>query len=125
MREHHDDVRARGAAIVAVGTGDLGYARRFVEDERIPYLALVDDDGRAAAAAAVTTTSWFRLLHPRTWRATRDTHRRGYRVHAPGKRVTQLGATFVLGPGEHVRYTHMDEDSTDHAPLDAVLRVLG
>lgn len=124
MGRHRDAVRARGAEIVAIGTGDLAYARAFVEDERIPYLVLVDDDGRAAEAASVPSASWYRLLHPSTWRATRETHRRGYRVHRPGKRVTQLGATFVLGPGARVAYEHIDADSTKHAPVEALLRVL-
>lgn len=125
MRRHHETIRSRGGEIVAVGTGNLDYARHFVADERIPYLVLVDDDGRAAAAASVPQVSWYRLLHPSTWRATRETYRRGHRVRAPGKRVTQLGATFVVGPGNRVRYAHVDRDSTDHAPLDEILSALG
>jgi peroxiredoxin len=121
LRRHHEVIRSRGGEIVAVGTGNLGYALAFAADERIPYLVLVDDDGRAAAAAAVPHASWYRLLHPSTWRATRETYRRGHRVHAPGRRVTQLGATFVVGPGPRVRYAHVDRDSTDHAPIDEVL----
>ena len=109
---------------MAVGTGNLDYALSFVADEQIPYLVLVDDDGCAAAAASVPEVSWYRLLHPSTWRATWETHRRGHRVHAPGKRVTQLGATFVVGPGPRVGYAHVDRDSTDHAPVDEVLRAL-
>jgi len=109
---------------VAVGTGNFVYAERFVADERIPYLVLVDDDGRAARAASVPEVSWYRLLHPTTWGATWATHRRGYRVHAPGRRVRQLGATFVVGPGPHVRYAHVDRDSTDHAPAEEVLAAL-
>jgi hypothetical protein len=35
--------------------------------------------------------------------------------------VTQLGATFVVGPGSTVRYAHIDRHSEDHAPLDTVL----
>ena len=124
MREHHDEIRRRGAEVVAIGTGDLGYARRFVADERIPYLVLVDDDGAAAAAAALPSPSWYRLLHPSTWPATRATYRRGYHVHRAGRRVRQLGATFVVGPGPRLRFAHVDADSTDHAPLDAVLRTL-
>ena len=125
MRQHHETIRSRGAEIVAIGTGDLAYARAFVEDEHIPFLVLVDGDGRAAAAAAVPQASWYRLLHPSTWRATLATSRRGYRVHAPGPRVTQLGATFVVGPGDRVRYAHVDADSTDHAPIDEVFDALG
>jgi hypothetical protein len=31
---------------------------------------------------------------------------------------------FVLGPGEAVRYAHIDHDSTDHAPIDDILDAL-
>ena len=77
----------------------------------------------AAQAASIESASWFRLLHPRTWKATRATSKRGYHVHKSGKRVTQLGATFVIGPGVMVRYEHLDADSTDHAPVDTVIEV--
>lgn len=124
MARQHDEVRRRGAEVVAVGTGDQRYARRFVEDEGIPYPVLVDDDARAAGAAAVETASWWRLLHPSTWAATRATWARGHRIHAAGTRVQQLGATFVIGPGDRLRYAHLDPDSTRHAPLAEVLAAL-
>jgi hypothetical protein len=38
--------------------------------------------------------------------------------------VTQLGATFVIGPGSAVRYRHVDRDSTDHAPVAGILLAL-
>jgi peroxiredoxin len=123
LRSHQDDVIQAGARIVAIGTGSAAYARRFVVDEQIPYLVLVDD-GRAAASASVRRVSFLGLFHPRTWAATRATRRRGYRVHRAGPRVTQLGATFVIGPGDTVRYAHLDDDSTDHAPVEEVLRAL-
>lgn len=124
LAQRHDEVRRQGGEVVAIGTGDTRYARHFVEDEHIPYLVLVDDDARAARAASVTNASWWRLLHPSTWKATVETWRRGHRVHKAGKRVTQLGATFVVGPGDRVRYAHLDPDSTRHAPLDDVLAAL-
>jgi peroxiredoxin len=124
LREQHDEITRLGAEVVAVGTGDRRYAEAFVRDERIPYLVLVDDDAAAARAAAVRTSSFVGLFHPRTWRATRETRRRGFRIHRAGARVTQMGATFVIGPGETVRYAHVDADSTDHAPLADVLAAL-
>ena len=38
--------------------------------------------------------------------------------------MKQIGATFVIGAGDRVRYEHMDADSTDHAPIDEVVAVL-
>jgi peroxiredoxin len=124
LREHYDEIQTRGADIVAVGTGDRRYAEAFVREERIPFLVLVDDDASAAHAASLRTLNWFQLLHPRTWKASRETSKRGYHVHKAGKRVRQIGATFVIGAGDRVRYEHMDSDSTDHASIEEVLAAL-
>ena len=124
MRERHEEIRELGADIVAVGTGDRRYAEAFVHDEQIPFLVLVDDDAAAARAASLQTLNWFQLTRPRTWKATRETSKRGYHVHKAGKRVKQIGATFVVGAGDWVRYEHLDADSTDHAPLDEVIAAL-
>jgi peroxiredoxin len=124
LRERYDEITALGSDIVAIGTGDRRYAEAFVRDTEIPFVVLVDDDADAAHAASIPTASWYRLLHPRTWRATRETSKRGYHVHKTGKRVKQLGATFVIGAGDRVRYEHIDDDSTDHASVDDVVAVL-
>ena len=124
MRDHYDEITSLGADVVAIGTGDQRYADAFVCEEKIPFPVLVDDDGTAARAASLRTLNWFQLLHPRTWKATRETSKRGHHVHKAGARVRQIGATFVIGAGDRVRYEHMDADSTDHAPLDEVLTAL-
>lgn len=124
MRSQYDQITAKGAEVVAIGTGDRRYAAAFVHDEQIPFLVLVDDDGAAARAASVRAVPFPELLHPRTWRASVQAWRNGHHVHRAGKRVTQLGATFVLGPGADVRYEHLDADSTDHASIDEVIAAL-
>jgi hypothetical protein len=124
LRGRYEEIRAAGGDVVAIGTGDRRYARAFVADEAIPYPVLVDDAGVAATAALVRSSSFVGMLHPRTWAATRETWRRGYRIHAAGKRVTQLGATLVVAPGPRLAFQHLDADSTDHAPLDEVIAAL-
>jgi peroxiredoxin len=124
LRDRNDEIIGLGARIVAIGTGDRRYAEAFARDERIPFLVLVDDDASAAHAASLRSINWFQLLHPRTWKATRETSKRGYHVHKSGRRVRQIGATFVIGRGDRVRYEHLDADSTDHADIDEVLTAL-
>jgi peroxiredoxin len=125
LRERYDEIKGRGAEVVAVGTGSVRYAESFVEDENVPFPVLVDDDGHAAQAAAVRSVGFFKLIFNR---ASRPGYRRardaGHRIHRAGRRVTQLGATFVVGPGNEVRYEHLDSHSADHAPLDEVLAAL-
>jgi peroxiredoxin len=121
LRDRYDELTAHGVDLVAIGTGDRRYAAAFVRDEQIPFLVLVDDDAEAARAASVKVASWYRLLHPSSWKASYEAWKRGARIHKAGKRVTQLGATFVIGPGDHLRYSHVDADSVDHAPVPDIL----
>jgi peroxiredoxin len=122
LRERYDEVRNHGGEVVAIGTGNRAYAEAFVRDEHVPFPVLVDDRGEAAAAASVEKVNFFKLvLDPRSWSGTRRARAGGHRVHKAGRRVTQLGATFVVGPGNQVRYEHHDEHSADHAPLGDVL----
>jgi peroxiredoxin len=121
LRDVHEDIKAAGADIVAIGTGDRRYAKKFVEEENIPFPVLVDDDAVAARAASVERGSIRNILTPSTYRDSIGTLRRGHRIHKSGKRVTQLGATFVVGPGDRVVYSHIDRLTTDHAPIEEVL----
>lgn len=124
MRERYEDIRSRGADVVAIGTGDAAYAARFVDDEDVPFPVHVDDDGNAARAASVRRATPWGLFSPRSFPGTRRARAGGHRIHRPGTRTTQLGATFVVGPGETVRYEHVDTHTADHAPLDEVLAAL-
>ena len=122
MREHYDEIRGLGGDVVAIGTGNVKYAAAFVADEHVPFPVLVDDHGDAARAAQVRRVGFRTLLFDRRSRAgAKAAHAAGHRIHRPGKRTNQLGATFVVGPGERVSYSHIDEHTADHAPLTEVL----
>lgn len=125
MRERYDEIRGRGTEVIAIGTGDERYAAAFVADEDVPFPVLVDDRADAARAAAVRGTTPWGLFNPRSFPGAWRARKAGYRVHKSGKRVTQLGATFVIGPGDQIRYEHVDAHTADHAPLADVLARLG
>lgn len=125
MRSRYEDITAAGAEVVAIGTGDQRYAQAFVSEEDVPFPVLVDDDGSAARAASIKKVNPFSLvLDPRSIPGALQAYRDGFRIKKSGKRVNQLGATFVVGPGSEVRYEHLDEHTADHAPLDEVLAAL-
>ena len=125
LRDRYDDLQREGIDLVAIGTGDQRYAGAFVRDEKIPYLVLVDDDAKAAQAAVGQR----RVVVPPAAPEHVVGVGPGVEARRPhpqaGKRVTQLGATFVLGPGDDVRYSHVDADSTDHASIPDVLAAVG
>lgn len=109
---------------MAIGTGGLAHARAFVEDERVPYPVLLDDEARAAQAASIERVGLLRLFDPASYAGTRRAWKAGHRIGRAGRRVNQLGATFVVGPGASLHYAHRDRHSADHAPLDEVLAAL-
>ena len=79
MRDAEPEIAARGAAIIAVGTGDTRYAAAFVRDEHIPFLVLVDDDAAAARAASVRTVKFLSMFDRNTWSQTKATWQRAHR----------------------------------------------
>jgi peroxiredoxin len=125
LRDSYDKISEVGAEVVAIGTGDTRYAKGFVADLRVPFYVLVDDEAAAASAAAVRKVNFATLLFdPRSLKGALQAHRGGFRVRKSGKRVNQLGATFVVGPGSQIRYAHVDAHTADHAPLSKVLAAL-
>jgi peroxiredoxin len=125
LRDHYEQITGRGGEIVAIGTGNVAYAKAFVDEEHISFPVLVDDAGDAATAASISSLNFFKLvLNPNSRKAMRRAREAGHRIHKAGRRVTQLGATFVVGPGDVVRYEHLDVDSSDHAPPTEVVAAL-
>jgi peroxiredoxin len=125
LRRHHEEIKERGAEIIAIGTGDVRYARAFIEEEEIPFPVLLDEDGEAAEIASVKRGGWLQLAGPQTMPGALRATAAGKRQHKIGKRPKQLGATFVIGPGDTVRYEHIDKDVSDHAPEEEILEALG
>jgi len=124
LREHESEIDAQGARIVAIGTGDRRYAQAFIDDEEIGFLVLLDEDGTAAEVAEVKRGGWMQLAGPATMPGALRAAAAGHRQHRTGRRPRQLGATFVLGPGDVVRYEHLDADVSDHAPVEKILAAL-
>jgi len=100
-------------------------ARGFVEDYRIPFPVLIDAEAQAAEAVQIRSLSFLGMFQPASYAGTRRAWRAGHRIGTAGRRVTQLGSTFVVGPGPELLYEHRDAHSADHAPMDAVLAALG
>jgi len=137
LRDRYAEIQALGADVVVIGTGDLRYAREFVEDDGIPFPVLVDEDAKAAEAARVERVGLSRLFALASLPGTARALRSGFRIGRPGKRVNQLGATFVVSPdprsdpsdgdeqrNAHLLFRHYDKHPADHAPMNALFDVL-
>jgi len=125
LRDRYEEFTQLGAEVVAIGTGDAGHARHFIEDEGIPFPVLVDDGAAAAKTAAIKRVWFHQLFDPASYAGTRRAWAAGHRIGKPSRRTNQLGATFVVGPGDRLRYEHRDAHTADHAPMEEILAALG
>lgn len=66
-----------------------------------------------------------KLLSPRQWAAAIRSTAKGQRQRNPGRRPFQLGATFVIGPGNVLKYADYEDFAGDHADLDEVIGAIG
>lgn len=124
MRRHQEEIEEAGARIVAVGTGNREFAAAFVRDEAIRFPVLIDEHAEAAKAIELGRTSALGLLKPSVFAGRRRAAAAGHTQKRLGERPMQLGATLVVAPGDEVRYSHMDSDVADHAPVEEILAAL-
>lgn len=124
MRSHHEEIRRRGAEIVAIGTGNPMYAKDFIQQFDIDFLVLIDADAEAANAANVRKGSRAQVMGPAAIMRGVKTFLGGGKQGRPGARILQLGATFVIEPGGRIRYEHYAQASSDNAPMGEVLAAL-
>jgi hypothetical protein len=137
LRDRYAEIQALGGEVVVIGTGDIGYARAFAEADRIPFPVVVADDARAAEAAGVERAGLLRMFAPSSFAPTARALRAGFRIGRPGKRVSQMGATFVVAPGAggsiaaveaergaRLLFRHYDAHPADHAPMDSIFEAL-
>lgn len=124
MRSHIDEIRAKGAEVVAVGTGNPMYAKDFIEKLDINFPVLIDADAAAARAAAVKRGTRMQVMGPLAVARGINRFFHGRMQGKPGARITQLGATFVIAPGGRVLYQHYADNSSDNAPMEDVIAAL-
>ena len=113
-----------GSAVTAIGTGGRRYAKAFIEDERVPFPVLLDEDGEAADIIATNRLNAFSLMRPDALLAGTRSLAGGNRQHDTGRRPTQLGATIVMGPNDELLYIDKESFAGDHADIDEVIAVL-
>lgn len=111
--------------MTAIGTGGKRYAKAFMEEERVPFPVLLDENGTAAEIVGTKVLTGTKLVSPRQIGAGLRSTLKGHRQHNAGRRPFQLGATLVIGPGNELRYADFEDFAGDHADIDEVIAAIG
>lgn len=124
MREHEQAFRDRGAALAAVGLGDVSYARHFREQTGITFPLLIDQDRKAYGAIELKKANVLHLLRSDNAKARKRAKAIGVRQHRLGKDPFQLGGSFVFSPGNVDRFAHVSETFGDNAKVEDLLAAI-
>ena len=124
LREHQSEIKARGANLAVIGMGDFHYARAFREETDITFPLLIDVDRAAYRAAELKSANLLHLLRRDNAVARKRATAAGHRQHKLGENPFQLGASFIFGPGNVDRFSHISETFGDNASVADVLSAL-
>lgn len=111
--------------MAAIGLGDRRYARAFREETGIPFPLLIDEEREAYRAAGLRSGSPLHLLRRDNAAARARARAAGHAQHRLGKNPFQLGGSFVFGPGQVDRFSHLSETFGDNAPPEKLLAAVG
>jgi peroxiredoxin len=124
LREHEKAIRDKGAALAAISLGDRVYAREFRDQTSISFPLLIDELRQAYRAAELKSANLLHLLRSDNAVARKRARASGHTQHKLGENPFQLGASFVIGPGNVDRFAHISQTFGDNAPIAALLESL-
>lgn len=124
MRAHEQEFRAKGAALAAVSLGDVQYAKAFRQETGITFPLLIDEKRKAYEVMELKSGNIFHLLRRDNAAARERAKAAGHDQHKLGKNPFQLGGSFVFGPGDVDRFTHLSETFGDNAAMKDLLAAI-
>jgi len=124
LREYEQAFRDKGAALAAVGLGDMTYARFFREKTGIKFPLLVDEKREAYRAAELAKASLLHLLRWDNMAARKRAKAGGHKQHKLGKDPFQLGGSFVFAPGNKDLFAHVSQTFGDNASPEVLLAAI-
>lgn len=125
MRDHQQEIIAKGADIAAIGLGGMNYARQFREESGITFPLLVDEDSSAHKTAGLGKANIFHLLRRDNAASRKRAKAAGFSQKGLGKDPFQLGGSFVFAPGNRDLYAHISQTFGDNAPIPELISAIG
>ena len=117
------EIERRGGTLVVVGPAKPEHIAGFREATGYKGALFVDPALRAFKTAGLVH-GWASTYHPLAVLKGMRAMAQGFRQGARQGDVVQQGGTFVLGPGDHVRYEWRDRYAGDNPDLDEVVEAL-
>lgn len=123
LASRHDEIRARGAALYAIGNGTVPFARAFREEMPASF-PLFTDPSRQSYRAFGMRRRAVDFLKPSVLFGGHRAIRAGFHQTAVRGDALQNGGVVIVGTDGRVLYRHVESAAGDLADLDDVLAAL-
>jgi hypothetical protein len=117
LRDHEQEIKAKGANIAAIGLGGMNFAQHFRDEFKIDFPLLVDEGSVAHKAANLGKANIFHLFRRDNAASRSRASLAGFKQVGLGKDPFQLGGSFVFAPGDRDVYAHISQTFGDNAPI--------
>jgi hypothetical protein len=118
-----DQLVSAGVTVVAVGSGTLEQARRFVAEFKFEGEMYVDPELHTYRAFDLVH-GFLRTLGPASLMRGMSAMKKGFRQGRSAGDLWQQGGLFVMGPGRQLVFQHRNRFAGDHADLNIVLKAV-
>lgn len=109
-----------GVELVVIGNGAPHFAQAFLEEFQVT-LPLYTDPSLKVYEAMALRRGWRTAFSRKTFSASVEALKRGFRQGRTQGDATQQGGVFVMRRGGDIVYRYVSEAAGDHPPLDEVL----
>jgi hypothetical protein len=126
LRDRYEDIKARGAEVVAIGQGSPEVAADFKKKRKIPFPLLVDQERLTYKTMGLPKGSALEIFGPQVLAKGTLTFVKGHlQGLAPeGTSLRQLGGALVVNRGGEVLLSHQSSDASDNLPVDQLIAAL-
>ena len=122
MRDHHEEFTAKGARVIVIGMGATETARRFKEQQRLPFTVLVDKKRASYSMLGLTRGSVMDVMGPKVWRkGVTAVIRHGQGI--PKEDPYQLGGAAIVKDGK-LEVVHRAKEASDNLSPEELLESL-
>ena len=100
-------------------------AAHFRDEQKIPFLLLVDRTKKTYRMLGLGRASLMQVAGPKVWTRFAKGMVTGHGVGMPKQDPYQLAGAVVLDKGGEIKHVHRSKSAPDNLPVDDLLAALG
>ncbi len=121
LHDYEDEFSRRHARIVVVTFENISLARRYVEETRLPWPLLLDENRELYGNYGMHSASFWDVWGPKTWWVYIEQLMKGQRLKKSAGDIFQRGGDVLIDPAGIVRFHHVGRGPADRPAAGTIL----